>query len=238
MKYKVILDHDSSYTMVAARWGRYDSGCRLLYDVFLHSVCSRMRKGRFVLASEDGKPDKGLHRDAFKIPLWAGAYSEFRGNILFVDLDMLMTGDAGSLFDEPFDIAYTAFKRGAGVGTQSELHPMLPYISGGFIAVRASERVDEFMNVWLANDKALSGDSSIRKLNEISLAKTILVFEKDLAIVRLPYKKWHTTSLVYSAKDKTRFVHIRNPFKTSLGENKKGQTKDFLNLWDSFRNSL
>lgn len=121
------------------------------------AVAAQNPNARFVLFSDLPRTSGTNRRIGQKMDLWAAAYDLVDSdNIIFLDCDMIIRENLENIFDEMFDIFVTV---------KSEDIP----INTGFVAIRKSSSLRNFIHVWVEKNNYLCEDQ-VRLANACSQA--------------------------------------------------------------------
>lgn len=185
-----------------------------LAEVLAHTVARHCPSWHFDLQVTD---DIGAGPQAEKIDRWCRAVEEAPDGtpILLMGADTYIRRSLDDLWDQPFDVAYTARDRARSVSP----------LNADVIAVRASRATRAWLRQWEATFlKVVHGPTErwreYRKnygsLDQRALADHI-ANERVLTIRALPCREWNCERSEWARfGPETRIVHLQNPLRTTV----------------------
>lgn len=205
----------SGITIVTAQFDKHNDNYEILLNVFLHSIERNMPGTKTVVLRgnyprrQDKRLPLGYTANAKKLEYWVDELDNVRGNIIFMDCDMVVTGDMGQAFQEDFDIAYT-FRNPDKVS-----YP----INGGVVFARTNQRTTNFFRKWLEIDKKMYHNhnfhtqyrSKYRGMNQASFGWMIENYDGSIDLSKLPCQKWNVCDEDWNVIDKNCLcIHVKN----------------------------
>jgi hypothetical protein len=126
-----------------------------LYRVWEYSVRNHMPGAEIVCLNETPRLPKGRNDNyaalTARLNSWVGAAEKTKGNIIFMDVDMVVRADLFKAFDDfEFDIAYT--------GRRNRKHPL----NGGILFVR--DGAQDFIRKWASINNVFFRDLKLHKI--------------------------------------------------------------------------
>jgi hypothetical protein len=175
---------------------------------------------------------RGSSADAanhYKLQAWAAAVERLPDGelLLLVDADTFITGSLDGVWDQAFDVAYTARPEGS----------RYPF-NAGVIAVRGGAAARTFLAAWVAQDGAFLRDSAARRpwrqqyggQNQASLGALLYGGAvTDASVKALPCARWNcedTTWALFS--EDTRIVHVKGALRSAAFGGHTPVGKDWL----------
>lgn len=219
---------------------KYDGTFERLYSVYKKSIELNIPNAEHVNINLP-MPENNMGRPCFchhnhtKLEAWAEYMSGADDNIIFSDADMLALRDPVEIWDNDFDICYTA-------RTHTNAGRSIP-LNGGIIFARPTDNAREFFRLWAQTDKTMYEnkefhDRYYRKyagMNQASLG--YLIENPDLYSARVA----SVFTLKYNAvdcdwryvNDETCFVHIKSLLRQKIltKQNPSGQYKEAMIRW-------
>ena len=150
----------------------------------------------------------------YKLEAWAREVREAPDGerLLIVDADTFVVGELDSLWDHPFDVAYT-YRENA------ERFPL----NGGVIAVRVGYESRRFFDAWVAQDAAFFNDAALHEpyqrkyggMNQASLG--YLIDRGDFNLAALPCGVWNCEDTNWATfGEHTRIVHVKSALRLAV----------------------
>lgn len=194
-------------------------------------------------------PDKALNfwYNTIKLRHWVRALEEINDNIIFADCDMLMLGPADSVFDQPFDVAYTKRSetrirsdRAALVywGQNVQRMPM----NGGVMMARPTEAARDFFRQMLeVNERLYNNPEEHMKwnikyagMNQAAFGCLLETGLYEANVVGIPCRKWNAVDTDWHAVTaETVFVHVKSKLRrlVLMGHMPYGNFKYSMTRW-------
>lgn len=195
-----------------------------LLNVFLHSAAVNMPEVEVVIvklsAPEIVSSPRGFASNTIKLAEWLRCLNETDEDLIFMDCDMMITGDMSSAFDDPdFDIGYT--KRSGNC--------RIPF-NGGVVFVRNNERAVAFIEKWrevndqMFNDKAFHYPwrQAYAGMNQSAFGYIYEKVDHGAKLKPFPCRIWNACTEDWVSHDEhVKAVHVKSGLRRAcLGERK------------------
>lgn len=182
-----------------------------------------------------GKPDNHI-ANTWKLDHWVEqVHAAADGDeILLIDSDTMILRPLDPIWEQAFDIAYTA--RAAEYP-----HPL----NGGVVFVRVSDRSRAFLEEWKRINRAMLNDRALRDLwrkyaglNQRALGKMLNAKQQVAHIIQVPCLEWNCEDSEWKNFDPalTRIVHIKSGLRSAIfGPVRRPHHQPLIRIWETLR---
>lgn len=181
------------------------------------------------------KPDNHVANTA-KLDYWVDQVTACADGdeVLLIDADTMILRQLDAIWEQPFDIAYTA-------RAPEYPHPL----NGGVVFVRVNTASRAFLTEWKDINRAMLNDRALRDLwrkyaglNQRALGK-MLTAHRGAHVIQVPCLEWNCEDSEWKNfnPELTRIVHIKSRLRTALfdGPSFPAHLRPLIGRWRALR---
>lgn len=214
----------------------------LLFDVFEASVRRHMPNAEFIAyrptpPKYDGR-NHGYLDNTFKLDIWCEHMRTTTDQTIFIDCDMLALKDASHVFNQAFDVAYTACPDGY----------MVP-LNGGVIFANPTYGARLFFERLREINQRMYDDYEFHKpwqdkyhgMNQSAMGYILEKYSDGIDILELETREWNAIECDWRhINDKTVFCHINKALRRAVVARKYpcGSIQKPMSMWYKEKDEL
>lgn len=226
-----VFDKSNLYDRLARVWE---------YSAKKHNPDARVELKEAPPLERDGRRKDSWNYNDYKLQIWVEELKKSDEPTIVMDADMLVIGDMSGMFDQDFDICYTARTK-----TRSRFA-----FNGGVLAFRPSAKVFGFLERWAKQDAYMYANPAMHMpfrtryggMNQASFGYMLERDKHGLKIVSEPCLKYNLCDEEWHCiNDETKAIHIKGNLRRAVfgaplkpGANLTEKLLPCYNIWKRY----